>query len=209
MAVAEKLKALYAEHVDDLPMHAWAFEQDRWAELVHSLLDRSRGHGAEQTRHAVEVLQSLGLIDIPRIASASKEDRTLISSVLVNTGYTRTESELGTRTLISAAKALNEACGGKVQRILREHGERMRDELVSTLGAVPLDKGQLRSAITYWIQNTMSIPISLESDVVKKFCKANKITMTQLIASVDELDANVALVDDLLEIAEAKVAVTP
>jgi hypothetical protein len=207
MSVTEKLKALYAEHADDLPQHAWAYEQDRWAELVHSLLDRSRGHGAEQTRHAVEVLHSLGLIDISRIAGASKEDRTLISNVLANTGYTRKESELGTRTLISAAKALNDACGGKVQRILRKHGERMRDELLSTLAAVPLDKGQLRSAVTYWIQNTMSIPISLESDAVKKFCKANKITMTQLVASADELDANVALVDDLLEIAESHATV--
>lgn len=76
----------------------------------------------------------------------------------------------------------------------------MRDELANALGGESLNAGQLRYAIGHWLQNALSVPISLEHPAVLGFCKKNGISVGELVAAADELDLNVALVDDLLEL---------
>jgi hypothetical protein len=61
-----------------------------------------------------------------------------------------------------------------------------------------MDQEQVRYAFTLWLQNVLNMPLSLQSRAVETFTNAIGLTSGQLFHAADEMDVNVALVDDLL-----------
>jgi len=148
-------------------------------------------------------LQSLSLIDADKMLylnTTTHENRVMFAYVLRQHGFSNNDVERACRLLAHVAEVVQHNYGGKIQRYLRRHGEVMRDELLSAFNGTSLDKSQMAYAISHWLQNVLSLPISLQSDAVLEFCHNNNVNPQDLWKAADELNLNIALVDDLLEI---------
>jgi hypothetical protein len=203
MELKAELQQLHEHYESELATYAWAREDDRWGELVFCLLHQCSKQEPELTRSAVAALQSLSLIDVGKMLylnTATHENRVMFAYVLRQHGFSNDDVERACRLLAHVANVVQHNYGGKIQRYLRRHGEVMRDELVSAFNGTSLNKSQMAYAISHWLQNVLSLPISLENDAVIKFCQNNKANLQDLWHAADELDLNIAVVDDLLEI---------
>lgn len=202
MTLADRLQRMYEKHRAELPEYAWASERDRWAELVFCLLSRLREEELEATRAAVDLLNLLGLLRVEVLAGLSGEDASILQRVLRSHGFSPAQASRAAEVLAAVAARTQQEYDGKLQRVLRKHGELLRRELSAAFTACGLEQTELDHAVSQWLQNAVNLPISLENDAVKAFCKSQRVRLDQLLEAADALDVNVALVDDLLAVAQ-------
>lgn len=198
----DKLQEIYDQHEPDLSAYVWVSEADRWAELAFCLLNQLTDLEPEQVRMIVNRLQDLGVLRIVALAGDGpeyQETRTVLAYVLKRYGFSDQDAERGVQLLTHVAQHVQRDYAGKIQGFLRRHAKMMRDELLETLKDPALGDRELRYAITLWLQNAVSLPISLESSAVVKFCQDNEAAPEDLWKAADGLDLNLALVDDLIE----------
>lgn len=203
-----QLKRLFDQYGPLIKGHPWTSEDDRWAELVFCLLLQCSQKDAKSIRLLVTDLRKLSLLDIDRMVSLDDPaNQTRVVFVYMLQHHMFAEGTIAkTCTLLAhVARHLRENYDGKIQRFLRHHGEAMRDELVGELSSASLNESILTAGITLWLQNVLSIPISFQPSVVSDFCRANSISPEDLWEASDAMNLNLAVVDDLLEIA-SKVA---
>jgi len=198
MNLVERLQRIYEKHEPELPEYGWASERDRWAELIFCLLSRVRVDELPATRAAVDLLNLLGLLEVKVLAGLTREDASILDRVLRSHGYSAAQATRGAEVLTAVAQRTQQEFEGKLQRALRRHGELLRQELSSAFASCGLQPTELDYAVSQWLQNAASLPISLESEAVKTFCRSHRVGLDKLIQAADALDLNVALVDDLL-----------
>jgi len=204
--VKMKLAALYERHADDMGDHAWPSEGERWGELVFCVLVQCGGESTEATRRAVSILEQLALLSPSKLASMQpgSPEQSAFAHVLSCAGFAAEESARTLQLLPALARAVNGRYGGKLQRLVRSHAEQLRDALVTEFASPHLGEAQLREAMSHWLQNAFNLPLSLQNKVVSAFCEANNLTIETLTAAIDDLDLNLALVDDILAAENAR-----
>lgn len=203
MDLKTQLQQLFERHESHVGVYAWMYESDRWAELIFCLLNQYNLQDTEATRVAVSTLQYLGFLEVDKLAlleAPGNEDVVILAYILRHHGFSPEGAQHAVRLLAQVAKVMQRDHGGKIQRYLRHQGEIMRDELVKAIGSESLTTEQLRYAISHWLQNALSLPITLEHQAVTQFCRKNGVLPEDLLHAADELNLNIALVDDLLEI---------
>jgi hypothetical protein len=200
--------------------HPWLYEFDRWQELVFALLTRITQLEEGEVREITEELADLDLIDVTALAKIPaitpdtrvKSDRARhILDLLLEHGFNEEEALRGLKTLREAAIALKSHFDGKIQRYLRHYGELMLKEMPDWFKFSQIDDANARSAFTYWLQNVTSMPLSLADENLRSYCEQHELDPEQLFAAADELDINLAFIDDLavLEVASSREANTP
>lgn len=204
MSLSNKLRQVFDEHGDRLPAYAWASEATRWTELVFCLLRQCVKGNSNGAREATDILAGMGLLDVNTLATLANDDARFFAQILIRCGFSNTEAKRGIGVLTSVATSVKANYSGKIQRLLRKHGEKLRDEMTATFREAGLARAELKYAVTHWLQNALSMPISLESDAVRRFCVENRVTVSQLVETADTLDVNVSLIDDLLEMMPEK-----
>ena len=203
MDLKTQLQKLFEKHESDIGAYAWMYETDRWAELIFCLLNQYNLQDAEATRMTVNSLQYLGLLEIDKLAALETigdDHAVVLTYILKQHGFSEKDVPRAVRLLCQVASVIKKGYDGKIQRYLRRQGEVMRDELVNAFGHESLSTEQLRYAISHWLQNALSLPVSLEHQAVREFCSKNGVTLEDLLRTADELNLNIALVDDLLEL---------
>lgn len=198
-----QLQQLFERHESDIGDYAWMYEDERWAELVFCLLNQYNPENTSDVRAAVSTLQYLGLIETEKLAlleQPGNENAVVLTHILKQHGFSEKNAREAVTLLAHVAGVIRKDFGGKIQRYLRRQGEIMRDELINALGGKSLNKEQLRYAVSHWLQNALSLPISLEHPAVIRFCKKNGVGLEKLLHTADDLNLNIALVDDLLEL---------
>lgn len=212
MDLKTQLQRLFEKYESDIGAYAWMYETDRWAELIFCLLNQYNQQDAEATRMAVTSLQYLGLLEIDRLAALETpgdDHAVVLAYILKRHGFSEENGRHAVRLLRQVASVVKKGYEGKIQRYLRRQGEVMRDQLVNAFACESLSTEQLRYAISHWLQNALSLPVSLEHQAITEFCRENGLALEDLLLAVDELNLNIALVDDLLEIDQrAKEAVS-
>ncbi len=203
MDLKTQLQALFEKYESDIGAYAWMYETDRWAELIFCLLNQYNQRNTDSTRMAVSTLQYLGLLESEKLAVLEipcNEDVVIVTYVLRKHGFSEEDIQRAVKLLAQVAKMIQKDYEGKIQRYLRHHGQVIRDELVNAFSGESLTTEQLRYAISHWLQNVLSLPVSLEHQAVIEFCNRNGVTLEDLMWASDELNLNTALVDDLLEL---------
>ena len=211
MSVPDDIERLYEDYRSLLAPYLWASEDDRWTELVFCLLNQCSPNDPDGVRSALAILGDLKLLDPTALLHLDDPDgheSIMFSHVLGKNGFSKEDAQRAAKLLRAAAEVTNEQYGGKIQRFLREHGKQMRDELMDTFSALDLTEPQLHYALTHWLQNVLSLPITLESEAVRKYCAVNNIAVDELVRICDDLGVNPAVVDDLLELSQATGAKT-
>ena len=97
-------------------------------------------------------------------------------------------------------------CGGacplrRQDSAFSDVAEAALEELADALGGAGVPADTLRFALTHWLQNATNAPLSLGHESVEAFCRKHELSAEQVRAAADDLDLNLALLDDLLEAA--------
>jgi len=188
---------------------SWMWEADRWKELVFALLTKATNASDAEVRLVTEQIAELDLIAVDKLAALShstQADRMgvprprRIIEIMLAGGFTEDEAENGLSIVIEAAAGLQEHYDGKVQRYLRHYGELMLDQIDNSFSFTALDHEAVADAFTYWLQNVLNMPLSLIDDSVQRYAKMIGVTPAELVAAADEIDMNLAMVDDLCDL---------
>jgi hypothetical protein len=192
--------------------HPWVWEGERWKELVFALLTQVSDVSEDVVRELTNHLEDLDLLGISALADLVRNRKSPnlddplarhIVEVAQEMGFEVEEAQRGVRAICEAALGLEEQFGGKVQNYLRSYGEKMLADAGRIFHFSALSASESRMAFTYWLQNVLNMPVSLLDKNVHLFCEQHGLTPSQLLAAADELDLNLALLDDLVQYAIA------
>ncbi len=186
--------------------HLWWWETDRWKEFAFALLAQAGRATHDNVRDLADQLSELGLLQVPMLVRMCRDrrpdfntaDARRFLNVAEEHGFTRTDAERGLFTLCEAALKVQEHFRGKVQRMLRGYGELMLHELKQFFAFSQITEGQATLALAYWLQNVLGMPLSLLDENLHVFAHHHNLTPEDILEAADDLDLNLALVDDLL-----------
>ncbi len=185
----------------------WVWESERLKELLFALLLECADRPQAEIRALVDDLENLELLDVGALAAAagrkggarSTRHGRRLHDYLLDAGFTAGEADRSVTTICEAARTLEAEYGGKVQRYLREQGERMRSDLGKRFSFSELGRAEVDRALTLWLQNALELPLSLLDEDIEAFCREQGVEPSYLVEAADELGINLALLDDLVE----------
>ena len=188
--------------------HPWVWEGERWQELVFALLAQVSDLPEDEVRVLAEQMQDLDLLDVLALAALrrgrpSADRKALLArrvvEILEEGGFSSEQAIRGLEAICEAALGFEEHFGGKVQDYLRRYGDLMLQELGRFFEFSALNDSETQTAFSYWLQNVLNMPISLLDADMRAFCEQHGLQPEELIAAADELDLNLALLDDLVQ----------
>jgi hypothetical protein len=204
--LGDELREIASRYLEDLAPVPWASETDRWAELVFCVLNAFVADDPARCRRLVDTLGELGLTEPATLAEAGNPSGThhvVVSYALARYGFTESDAQRAIRLLAQLAGVVGERYGGKIQRYLRQQAERIRDDLVASLAVGSDSETELHVGITLWLQNAVNMPLSVADKNVDEFCDRHGVGLEELEKVADEIDFNVALVDDIIRLDQA------
>lgn len=195
----DSLVALYTSHRPFLGQYLWEREDHRWDELVMALLHGGLGIEPTLARRTVQYLSELGLTSVTVLAHADDEKRGFLTGLLIHMGIDNETALKATSIVTRVAKTVNDRWDGYVQRFLRDHGDKMVEDLRRMLTQDGLETTQATTAAILWLQNVANLPLLLSNEAdVQRFCARFDLSAKQLVDIIDGLGLNVAVFDDLL-----------
>src|SRR5712691_1264280 len=124
------------EAADIVSDHPWAFEKDRWTELVFALLTRIATQPEDSLRVLAYRSRNLGLLDIHTLADevgkanhSSAANAQRLAELFEEGGFTSDEATRAVNAIREAAMGLQKHHGGRVQNYFRGYAEQMLREL--------------------------------------------------------------------------------
>jgi len=197
--LAGLLQEAIQRHSEQLGSLPWASEADRWDELVFCLVNSYRPDRSRDARLITYHLSGLGLTTpatLQELIDPTSHRAIAVRTALASLDLADAEERGLLKDLAEAADAIQSQHEGHVHRLLTFLAEQLRDQLVDTLG-----KGQgseaLSRGVTHWLQNTMSMPILLDSPALQQFRTEHGVNLGRLLAAAERVDLNIALLDDV------------
>lgn len=191
-----------------LSVYQWPVETARWHELVFCLLFRigQPRINAEEVRRMTQMLADLDLLNLENLAELISEngeslnhpDAILMMDLLERKGMTVDQSRQAVATIVQASQVFKHRYNGKVQRCLRHYGMQMLNDLISEFSLSQISCEETQLALAHWMQNVLNMPIELEEPEVIQFCQKAGIKLEELIDIADDIDINLALMDDMI-----------
>lgn len=203
--VDDSLLDLFNKYGSDLPQYQWASETERWMELLLCLTDQTiKESDLNNVREALQMCWRLDLIEPAHLVTHDLNSRgtQTILLVLERHGLSLDQAQQTLKLWIKAAEMVEQHYGGKLQLALRKHAENLRQELCEMFAGLELTPDRLRFAMTLWLQNVVSAPLSLEQPSLAAFCEENDAKLESLFMAADKLNVNVAVLDDLIELGQ-------
>jgi hypothetical protein len=203
------LLGLYRAHEPTFDEHLWPWETQRWHELVFCILTTVAKPevSPEAIREVTRVLGWANLLDIevlgdsnPTDSEEKASDHILIAieTVLLNTGFTSAEAQVATRSICEAARGFKQQFEGKVQKFLRHCGSLILDQVKENFSFSQLSAAEATRAFSLWFQNTLNMPLPTPDPISDEACELLHMDYASLVKAADEVDANVALLDNVL-----------
>src|SRR5262245_20330479 len=206
MTLTDSVRELYKTHRQELPVsYRWEDEKERWHELLFCVILEIVGGPAESIRNLVTALAELRLLGIETLASSVTGDSvdldrppaaTLLTLLTVN----GCEPDAARAAIVACCRLARQLRDkhGKLQHLLRAHGQTLLRELATMVEAAAPRSASSERIATIWLQNALEMPVSFSDAYVERFCKERRCTLADLTRAADELDINVATLDDLI-----------
>lgn len=203
------LKKIFSRYRDFFIESQWPSEHSRWIELIFALLTRISSRPQTELRDVLDEMDDIGLLEVKALSEIPevKGGIDLSSScarhlfeVLIESGFTKKESENSILIMHEAAKTLEKFHDGKIQRYLRKYGRQMINEISENFTFSTMDRDDVKYAFSLWLQNVLNMPISMTDHNVMEFCDKFNIGINDLVEAADRLDINLAIVDDLIKL---------
>jgi len=208
--VRDLLVDLFEKYESSFGKYQWPWENQRWFELVFCILSTiDEDYSADsKAALATRVLVDLGLLDIHSLAESITTDGKSdysnpyamhFRSVLERVGFEAKEINQVFTTICETAKTLEQSYKGKIQILLRHHTDQIVNQLSKVLHLSHyLGEKNSRITILRWLQNILNIPILVPSQGLSVLCETTGKKPEDVLAIVDDLDINVALLDEVL-----------
>ena len=195
------LQKLALQHGEQLSAeHQWISEEDRWLELVFSLLSHSVDHPQWFVRAVVGRIATLRLLSVSALASPDGVALARAKLMAQEAGLSAEGVEKALNAAAEAAKSIEAKFSGKLQRLLRAESEKTLANIRQALEINSIDQRVSGLALTFWLQNVMNAPLSLRDEEVSRFSADEGLGPADIIEAADALDLNLALVDDLIRL---------
>jgi hypothetical protein len=188
--------------------HPWLWEHNRWKELVFCILTQTVSGDQERLRVITDHLDILGLIQIESLAALVENGQVNFNNnrladelldFLMENGFEKTAAEKSVVSLAEVADGIHKNFDGKVQHYLRTYGELLLKDLPKKFKFSQLDSSQARQVFIFWMQNVLTLPLSLEDETMKIFAGRYGVEPADLIKEADEMGLNLSLLDDLIQ----------
>jgi len=203
-----ELRRLLLRHGEKVaPAHIWHSERDRWIELVFAILAVNSKTPEYALRGLLNDLSAMGLLEPEAVVDTGWIER--CNDEISVHGIEIDSVADGFSTVSEVALLLIQKYDGKVQKLLRTQAEKFLLELQQDLSIRSLGADQQRVTLTYWLQNSLHLPVSLVDTNVKDFSIRRGISINDLIGAADDLDVNVAFLDDLIHEDQRNVSPNP
>lgn len=200
---------LYRAYEPLIDPHLWPWEVKRWHELVFCLLTTvvDPELSPETTREVTWALSEWRLLEVDVLASlnpakneqdASSPILVTIRTILEQSGFDPDEARTAVITLCEAASGLKQKYEGQVQKYFRKYGELMLDELTQNFSFTQINNEDARRFISIWLQNSLNMPIPVSNSITDRVCEKLGVEYTTLVKAADNLNVNVALLDEAL-----------
>lgn len=209
-AVFQLRKAL-ATAGSELPAtHPWFFEGDRWKELIFALLIPATGLPEARVRELTDLMQDLDLLEVKKLAvMQSAQDKVhaqRIVDLMIEMGVNEEHASVALNAILEATHFVSQKYNGKLQLLIRGYGELILNEMTKNLDLKSLSREQVQIALTYWLQNALSMPLSLSDERMEAYCQRHGFSPAQVRDAADELGFNLSYLDDLIDRVEASSA---
>ncbi|NJM99965.1 MAG: hypothetical protein HC800_25015 [Phormidesmis sp. RL_2_1] len=198
------LSNLFQEYQPSFTSFQWPLENMRWNELVFCILEEYSS--APLAEVAARAMSELDLLDVEKLAQLDEHKLTptinraqLILGILREAGFEEKSAKCALTSIVEVAKAVQTKFDGKVQSLLRSQGEYLIQKSTDSLGFSTLDNKSAQQVVTRWLQNILNLPVCLNSKSTQVFCTEMAVSVSDLIATADDLDINLALVDELTQ----------
>jgi hypothetical protein len=207
------IRKLILDHGNEIAQnHQWLWEKDRWKELVFCILTRANDLADIKIRSITDQLESLDLLDEKFLSSMNREGQLNLNDkrlrqfiyLLNDHGFSENESISSVVAIVEAASFFAKKYDGKVQLLFRRFGEALLKNLKEEMKLSSLSEKETSFALTYWLQNSLHLPLSLKDESITSFCKKHEITELELEEASDEVGINLALLDDLISMEHNK-----
>lgn len=201
----QTLNDLFQEYQPSFERTQWPMESMRWKELAFCVLETYSSEQMAMT--ASRAMSELDLLDVRKLTqlndSLTKNKPSarvkLIHGILQESGFSKESAELALNTLVKAAEVIKDKFNNKIQLLLRKEGKKMIRNVTKLLNFSTLDKKSALQSVTKWLQNVLNLPVLLETESIDAFCNEMDISVDDLIVVADDLDINLALIDELIE----------
>lgn len=196
-----------------LGVYTWASESSRWNALVSIVISHVCDLPDEDLRDITKYLSDLNHLDISQLAQIritgdsidrSDEQATKIIDIFRRMGVSEPHALRILLLLCQIASGLNsERFGGKVQRYFRSYGETILND-IHNLFSLNGSDNEMRRIFVLWLQKVLNMPVLIQDAVVTEFCEKHGISVDDLLEAADNINLNVAIVDDLLQLESAR-----
>ena len=201
-SLQSNLASIIDDYGSDLPVGNWSSEKDRWQELLVCMINQVKPEpNMDEVREATDIWEKLNLASPSTLSTIKDDDReySFLVMTLLQYDFTEHEAQTAVNTAIALAKAVTDNYNGKIQTCIRKYSAALRDELTKTFAEIGLDDSQVNYGVVHWLQNTTNAPLSLSHESVTAFCKETNVTQQELWNAADNLEINLAVIDDVLE----------
>jgi hypothetical protein len=207
--VNDTLLELFTAYEPLLGENLWPWETQRWTELVSCVLSASTKPevAPESIREAAHVLEKGHLVDIDQLSELVSADGELdaehpilmaVFAVLSNYGFSDEEIESAVIVLCCLADSIKKIYDGKIQKCLRKYGAEMLKGMEKEFAVPESEADILHAALAFWLQNAQNMPLPMPDEVTDWACGMLRTDYKALVRAADELDINVALLDNVL-----------
>lgn len=192
-----------------LDQYQWSWETARWHELIFCLMTRlgEPDLNVGTARTLVILLAGLDLLRVDFLAKLISErkeldtadpDSAFLLQLLERSGLSAERAKSVLTAICQTALGLQTHYNGKIQLYLRHYGNQMLDELGDTFRYSDISGESTRHAFTHWLQNVLNMPLALSEPAVTKFIMERGTSLEELVRVADDLDLNLALLDDMI-----------
>lgn len=197
---------------NQLGVYNWASETSRWNELVAILASHVCEQSEDDMKELTQYLTDLGLLDVQKLAEIDVCDNKIdrankkvgkIIDIFERKDLSEEQALKFLLPLCQIAKKLSADFGGKIQLYLRSYGMTMLREAMAFFPLQGMSKDEALLIFTAWLQRVANMPVLLLTSEVNEFCKKHELSSAELIEAADNIDMNVAIIDEMLKL-EAK-----
>jgi hypothetical protein len=198
------LSNLFNEYEPSFELYQWPIESLRWTAFVASVVMTLAPDAVSDT--AINALIELDLVKIKKLAGLApikpgdySERAKLILAILGEAGIDEHTSTLILHSLVEAATAVQSKVAGQAQRLIRSESHALIKRLTEFLSFSRLDSHTATLITTRWLQDILNLPVLLETESINAFIEDMDISTEELIEAADELDINLALIDEIVQ----------
>lgn len=194
------LDQLYSAQRDQLGDFPWEDEADRWHELIICIWIGALNIDAGQARDGMRRLVDVGLGSALHLSQLDPSSRYVYKSALMMSGMTEELASAAIQIAEHTGKEVARDCSAGIHILLRQAGEHLVTKMAAFLEGGGLTPIKARKASILWLQNVANIPLLLvEDEHIANLCKHFEISPAELVDICDQLQLNVAVLDDLLK----------